>query len=201
MRWLPRWSNGIHGNARAQFALGYVFRYAGLLDEAAAQCEAALDRDPTDRRFRSCGIVFLRLGEIWTCQGLPAPRRAVRSSRLPTRRRSSSARGILRPLLEALRKLPDDYAIRGEALLRSCLERRSPSEIAAIARQIQSAAQTEPDPEQVYFAATSLAVCGRAEEAIQLLHQAIRGNYCSYPSLMTDPSWRRSRTIPILPAR
>ena len=29
-------------NARAQFALGYVFRYAGLLEEAAAQCEAAL---------------------------------------------------------------------------------------------------------------------------------------------------------------
>ncbi len=30
------------GNARAQFALGYVFRYAGMLEEAAARCDAAL---------------------------------------------------------------------------------------------------------------------------------------------------------------
>ncbi len=54
--------------------------------------------------------------------------------------------------LEALRKLPDDYAIRGEVLLRSCLERRSPSEIAAVVRQLESAVQTEPDSEQMYFA-------------------------------------------------
>ena len=49
-------------NSRAQFALGYVFRYAGLLEDAAAQCEAAMDRDPTDRRLRSCAIAFARLG-------------------------------------------------------------------------------------------------------------------------------------------
>jgi hypothetical protein len=48
----------------------------------------------------------------------------------------------------------------------------------------------------MYFAATNLAVCGRSDEAIQLLREAIRGNYCSYPSLMTDPSLATVRDHP-----
>jgi thioredoxin-like negative regulator of GroEL len=89
--------------------------------------------------------------------------------------------------MEALRKLPDNYSLGGELLVRSCLERRSPSEIAGIVRQVQVTAQSQPDPELMYSTAAFLAICGRREEAVQLLHQAIRGNYCSYPSLMTDP--------------
>jgi TolB-like protein len=182
-------------NARAHFALGYVFRSAGLLEEAAAQCEAALDGDPTDRRFRSCAIGFARLGRYG---------RAKDFLRLDAGSEFAAAYGaeILvregdpRAALESLRTLPDDYALRGQALLRSCLERRSPAEIAAIARQLQSAARIKRDPEPMYFAATNLAVCGRSDEAIQLLREAIRGNYCSYPSLMTDPSLATVRDHP-----
>ena len=174
-------------NARAQFALGYVFRYAGLLEEAAAQCEAARDRDPTERRLRSCGIVFLRLGRY---------ERARDFLRLDGGSEFAAAYGaeaFLREgnpqaALEALRTLPDDYALGGEILLRACLERRSPGEIADKARRLQSAAQTGGDAESLYLGATSLAVCGRTDEAIDLLHQAIRANYCSYPSLMSDPA-------------
>jgi tetratricopeptide (TPR) repeat protein len=174
-------------NARAHFALGYVLRYAGLLEDATARCEAALDRDPTDFRFRSCASGFARLGRYG---------RAKDFLRLDAGSEFAAAYGaeiLLREgdrpaALEALRTLPDDYAMRGQALLRACLERRSPAEIAAITRQLQSAAQTKRDPEPMYFAATNLAVCGRSDEAIQLLREAIRGNYCSYPSLKTDPA-------------
>jgi hypothetical protein len=84
-------------------------------------------------------------------------------------------------------------------LMRACLERRSPGEIAAMATQVQSAVQTQPDPEAMYFAATSLAVCGHADEAIELLRQSIRGNYCSYPSLTTDPSLTSLKVHPDFP--
>jgi tetratricopeptide (TPR) repeat protein len=173
-------------NSRAQFALGYVFRYAGLFEDAAAQCEAAMDRDPTDRRLRSCAIVFSRLGRAG---------RARDFLRLDGNSEFAAAFGaeiFLREgnpqaALEALRRLPDNYSLGGERLARSCLERRSPSEIAGIARQVLVTVQSQPDPELMYSTAAFLATCGRKGEAIQLLHQVIRSNYCSYPSLITDP--------------
>jgi hypothetical protein len=163
-----------------------VLRYAGFLDEAAARCEAALARDPTDRRFRSCAVGFIRQGRYGRARDFlrldgDSEFAAAYEAHILVREGNPQA------ALGALRKLPDNYAIHGELLLRSCLERRAPSEIAAISNQIQSAADAERDPEQVYFAATSAAACGRAEQAIQLLHQASNWNYCSYPSLMTDP--------------
>ncbi|MEO6213506.1 MAG: protein kinase, partial [Vicinamibacterales bacterium] len=49
-------------NARAHQALAYVLRYAGLLDEATRECDAAMARDPTERRLRSCAVPFYHLG-------------------------------------------------------------------------------------------------------------------------------------------
>ena len=174
------------GNSRAQFALGYVFRYVGLLDDAAARCEAARDRDPTDRRLRSCGIAFLRLGRY---------ARARDFLRLDAGSEFAAAyeaeillsEGNSQASLQALRKLPDGYAIGAEGLARACLEHRPPSEIAGMARTLELTAQSHSDPEPLYDAAVYMAVCGRADEAIQLLQQAIRGGYCSYPALTSDP--------------
>ena len=56
-----------------------------------------------------------------------------------------------------------------------------------MARTLELAVQTHSDAEPLYDASAYLALCGRADEAIQLLHLAIRRNYCSYPSLTTDP--------------
>ena len=174
------------GNSRAQFALGYVFRYVGLLDDAAARCEAARDRDPTDRRLRSCGIAFLRLGRY---------ARARDFLRLDAGSEFAAAyeaeiflsEGNLQASLGALRRLPDGYAIGAERLGRACLEHRSPSEIAGLARTMQLAAEGHSDLEPLYDAAVYLALCGRADEAIHALQQAIRGGYCSYPALISDP--------------
>ena len=161
-------------NSRAQFALGYVFRYAGLLEDAAAQCEAAMDRDPTDRRLRSCAIVFSRLGRYGRARDFLRPDGSSEFA---------AAFGAEIFLREGILRLPWRLFVNfpiitpsvGNASARSCLERRSPSEIAGIARQVQVTVQSQPDPEFVYSTATLMAVCGRREEAIQLLHQAIRG--------------------------
>ncbi len=50
--------------AETHFALAYVYRYGGLLEEAQRHCELALNRDPQDPRLRSCGYAYLYGGKL-----------------------------------------------------------------------------------------------------------------------------------------
>ena len=47
----------------AHFALRYLLRYAGLLEESARECEAAIARDPKSYRWRSCASTYIWLGD------------------------------------------------------------------------------------------------------------------------------------------
>jgi eukaryotic-like serine/threonine-protein kinase len=49
-------------SANAHFALAYVLRYAGLLDQSAHECETALALDRGNYQWRSCAWAFLQLG-------------------------------------------------------------------------------------------------------------------------------------------
>ena len=46
----------------AHFALSYVLRYAGMLEESARECETALSLDSGNYQFRSCAITFEEMG-------------------------------------------------------------------------------------------------------------------------------------------
>ena len=50
-------------SAQAHFALSYVFRYAGMLEQSAAECDRALTLDPGNYMFRSCAWTFMELGQ------------------------------------------------------------------------------------------------------------------------------------------
>jgi serine/threonine protein kinase/tetratricopeptide (TPR) repeat protein len=45
-------------DGEAHFAMSYVLRYGGMLDEAAKECETAIERDPRNPQFRSCALVY-----------------------------------------------------------------------------------------------------------------------------------------------
>ncbi|MGH9814405.1 MAG: tetratricopeptide repeat protein, partial [Candidatus Acidiferrales bacterium] len=49
-------------SAIAHFAMSYVLRYAGLLEEAARECEVTLALDATHPGARSCSITYMGLG-------------------------------------------------------------------------------------------------------------------------------------------
>ena len=50
-------------SADAHFAMAYLLRYAGLLEESILECETARRIDPKNNRlWRSCAINFLQLG-------------------------------------------------------------------------------------------------------------------------------------------
>jgi Flp pilus assembly protein TadD len=50
-------------SAQAHFAMGYVARYAGMLDEARKECDTALRIDPGNYLFRSCAWAFMYMGD------------------------------------------------------------------------------------------------------------------------------------------
>jgi len=50
-------------NSFAHFVQGYIYRYAGLLNEAKEEMEKAVSIDPTDKVYRSLGLTYYYLGE------------------------------------------------------------------------------------------------------------------------------------------
>jgi hypothetical protein len=50
-------------SADAHFALGYVLRYAGMLERSTQECNTAMLLDPGNFTFRSCAMSFLEMGK------------------------------------------------------------------------------------------------------------------------------------------
>src|SRR5437899_1585357 len=50
-------------SAQAHFALSYVLRYAGMLEQSVRECDTTLALDPTNYLFRSCAYAFMDLGK------------------------------------------------------------------------------------------------------------------------------------------
>jgi len=51
-------------DANSHFALGYIYRYAGMLDEAIAEMEMALRLSPNNKRFRSIISTYISAGRF-----------------------------------------------------------------------------------------------------------------------------------------
>src|SRR5208282_3748015 len=50
-------------SAQAHFSMGYVYRYAGMLEQSTNECNTALALDPGSYTFRSCAWAFMELGK------------------------------------------------------------------------------------------------------------------------------------------
>jgi TolB-like protein len=179
-------------NAEAHFTVAYVYRYAGLLEAAAQECDAALALDPGDFNLRSCAFAFLELGRT---------QRALDYVRLDAN--SQWARNVVPAILlragqtavarEAAQHMTKDAPWYG-GLLQTCLQQ--PAEMAAVTRATQPALMLLRDPEMKYLHASLLAYCGQERAAFDLLRSAIEQNYCASSALQVDPLWARLREKP-----
>ena len=172
-------------SAQAHFALGYVLRYVGLLDQSAHECEIIIASDRGNYLFRSCAWSFLWLGQ---------PQRAMDFVRLDAGSEwaaRSSAYILLREgkLAEARQSIQKASAnpLMARDLLQSCLDHSPTSVLDRIAKKTEAAALAQPDGEPRYHVGSLLAYCGRDDAALRLLKSAVQQNYCAYTALQTDP--------------
>ena len=180
-------------NPEALFSLSYVLRYAGLLDESAKQCDAAFSLDPENptTALRSCAMVFLLEGDY--------PRALNFLSHYGDHYSGSDfATSLSIDIL--LRQGKEQEALQlgsthtpqwaGYDMLLAYLQHKSSPEINVLAAKLRAS----DDPETNYLTAGHLAYAGYPDAALRMLRTAIKGNYCSYPAMESDPMFTNLRS-------
>ncbi|MFZ0955326.1 MAG: protein kinase [Candidatus Sulfotelmatobacter sp.] len=172
-------------SADAHFALSYVLRYAGMLDQAMKECNKARELDPGNFSFRSCAWAFLWEGKTdrandfvhldagseWAAWVTPYIYLA--EGRIPEARDAARAMG--------------KASSYHRDLMLACTAAQRPPDFDKIVRESESSVMIEPDAEAWYRIGALMAYCGQKEPALRLLKAAVQQNYCAYSALLDDP--------------
>jgi adenylate cyclase len=180
-------------SAQAHFALAYVSRYSGDLNQSAHECETALSLDPGNYLYRSCSHTFAMLGQPeraldfvnldagsdWTHLNLP---------------NVLLEQGKPQQALETAKQLRADESER--KLLVPCLTPASPVDLGRVAREVENDITKNPDPEPSYAFGALTAYCRQNDSAFRLIKSAIDRNYCATDALQSDPLLAKLRGTP-----
>jgi eukaryotic-like serine/threonine-protein kinase len=178
-------------DAQAHFALAYVLRYGGAVDESAHECDAALALDPANFGLRSCAFTFDQLGNYAHAMDflqLDAGSQWAGSNIL----RHYIREGNLAQAKAIVDKFKDSRNFTF-AFMPGCLENPSSSDLATNARNETDKLLADRDPEPRYIVAADILYCGQKTLAMQLLKSAIAGHYCAYTGLQNDSVWAKLR--------
>src|SRR5713101_6174627 len=175
-------------NGQAHFTLGYVQRYAGMLEESVRQCDTALTLAPANYSFRSCAWAFMELskferafdfiqvdaGSEWA--NYITPSLLLREGRVPQAR-------------EAVKRMSNSPHYHRD-LMEAAVGLRPPSELDRMAHDAETGGPSDPDPELSYYQGALFAYAGKKDAAFHMLKTAIEQNYCAYSNLLSDPLLR-----------
>jgi eukaryotic-like serine/threonine-protein kinase len=179
-------------SAQAHFALSYVYRYAGMLEQATRECNAALAIDPGNYMFRSCAWAFMELGN--TTRAADFIRLDAGSEWAAYVTPSLLLReGKIAEAQEAVKRMSNAPRYHRD-LLEACLQLRPPSDLDRIAQELETNRVSEADPEILYYEGALLGYCGKKQAALDLLQSAVERNYCAYSNLVSDPLLAKLRS-------
>jgi len=201
--------NGAFDSARRQlnvrpdrsdthFAMSYILRYAGLLDESAAECDKALQIDPANRSIRSCAYVFMGLGRYDRAEDfvrLDPDSSWGRSTRMHL----LLDRGDTKGASEVLARLPKDtstqFGLRAMILMRPRAE-----ELDTLQKAEDKLLAGIQDPEVRTGVARDWSYAGRPQLALRYMREAVKQNYCNYQDMEAEPMLAEMRKLPEYPA-
>ncbi len=181
-------------SGRAHYVLGYVFRYGGLLEDAARECETALALDPGDYRLRSCGITFMSLGKYDRARDF-IRLDAGSEFALWMMAQILLRQGKFNEALQDFEKLSQN-TVYSRDLVIAGLKHLPESQSEERYRDEEARLKIERDPEPRYWTAAFEAHFDHRDSALRLLQRAIEKNHCSYPAMDNDPLFAKVRGTP-----
>ncbi len=181
-------------SAEAHFVMGYVYRYAGMLEQATKECNNALSLDPGNYTFRSCAWAFMDMGN--TARAADFIHLDAGSEWAAYVQPSLLLReGEIEKARQAVTRMPTAPRYHSD-LLEACLGLRPAEEADRMAHEAETNPPAAPDAELLYYQGAIFADCGKPKAALRLLQAAIEQNYCAYSNLLLDPMLRKVRPAP-----
>jgi DNA-binding winged helix-turn-helix (wHTH) protein/TolB-like protein len=185
-------------SSTAHFGMSYVLRYAGLLDEAGKECDAALALDPGFNGFRSCATPFFMAGDYAHAQryiNLVEGSGFAALLRLRIALRTGDNAAVLADTAEAVQSGFQGADVE-LAFFRTCLNHGPEAELRKAVAKMEANPILSRDAELFYQNAEALGFCGQGDAALRQLRKAIQGNHCSYPAMDKDPQFDSIRRRP-----
>jgi serine/threonine protein kinase len=178
-------------SADAHFALSYVLRYAGMLDQSTQECNTARALDPGNFSFRSCAMSFLEMGKT---------DRAMDYVHLDAGSEWAAwitpyvylAEGNVSEARASVKNMGKASSYHRE-LMEACTAAQRPADLPKIVRDNEASVLLEPDAESWYRVGSLMAYCGQKDPALRLLKAAVQQNYCAYSALLDDPLLKELR--------
>ena len=182
-------------NAMVHFALSYVLRYGGAVEESAHECDTALALDPGNFTFRSCAFSFEQLGNYT---------RAMEFLQLDAGSEWSAGNAVrlylrdgkVAPARELALKFHDQ---RWGPMMSACIDNPSSENAAKLTREMAAGVLADPDPETHYVVAADVLYCGQSDLALHMIKTSIEGHYCAYEGMQNDSAWAKLRGTPEWP--
>jgi TolB-like protein/tRNA A-37 threonylcarbamoyl transferase component Bud32/Flp pilus assembly protein TadD len=173
-------------NVDAHYALGYIYRYAGMLNESVQEMEKAVTSDPNNPEFRSIMFTYLAVGDYEKVFEL-----------FDNYKESAFTFSMLGYALfrqgnneQAVEKFNRVIAIEPDgisALMATCVKtyiEGNVEEGLVVARKIEDA--NSADAEAWYGLAGNYGLLGERDGSVRALQRAVDGGYFNYPFMLTD---------------
>jgi serine/threonine protein kinase len=177
-------------SAEAHFALSYVLRYVGQLEDSARECNRAYELDASSG-LRSCAATFLDLGDFRRSHMFTALDRGSEWAR-QVEALVLIHEGKAAAAMALTESLPAGSAVRRTLLRCAAANPITPSEWSDIERGLL----VLDDPEQLFRNIDLIASCGNDDLAIRLYRETIARRYSIYPPIDHDPLLQRLRQNP-----
>jgi TolB-like protein/tRNA A-37 threonylcarbamoyl transferase component Bud32/Flp pilus assembly protein TadD len=181
----------------AHHTLGYVLRYAGLLEEAARECDVSMSLDPTNYRWRSCALNFLLLGRYERAKqfiALDAGSMWANDVTACALLRENKPEDALRTAV----LVSEGWEILGKQmrLVERFLRKAPETELASAENALVESAASIRDCEPHYWIASIMGYCQRREGALRQLQIAVEGGFACYQAMDRDPLLAGIRSAP-----
>ena len=183
-------------NAPAHFSLGYVYRYAGMLEESEKEYDRALAIDPGNPRFRSAGITYDVLGNYE--KAIQAVNLDKGSSfALYQRARIFYQQGKKQKAIETWNTLLAQEPTGVFSFFSTAMTALVEGETEKAGAAVNELEQTNPaDAEIWFYMAEIYGLLGDAGSSARTLTEGINRGYFNYPYLVSHSFFDRVRSAP-----